>query len=100
MKEEINKIKEEQQVMKKDIKNIKREQQTMKKDMKQMKSDIKILKEGQIEIRNEQLVMKDDIRINRLNIGKILEVQNETLEYIKQLVNPNNKVENKLHIEK
>ena len=86
--------------MKKDIKNIKREQQTMKKDMKQMKSDIKILKEGQIEIRNEQLVMKDDIRINRLNIGKILVVQNETLEYIKQLVNPNNKVENKLHIVK
>ena len=62
--------------MKLELQEVKKEQQGTKKEQKTMRElqDMTINKLNSIQ---------EDVRINRLNIAKILEVQNKTLEFMK-----------------
>ena len=97
MKKEQQEMKKEQQGMKLELQEVKKEQQEMKKEQQGMKLELQEVKKEQQGMKKEQKTMRElqdmtinklnsiqeDVRINRLNIAKILEVQNKTLEFMK-----------------
>ena len=89
MKKEMAEMKEEQQGMKKEIIAMKKEQKVIKKDQKEMKKEQKSMRELQEMTINRLSNLQEEVRINKINIAKILEVQNETLEFLKDTMNKN-----------
>ena len=97
IKDELQEVKKEQQEMKKEQQEMKKEQQEMKKEQQGMKLELQEVKKEHQGMKKEQKTMRElqdmtinklnsiqeDVRINRLNIAKILEVQNKTLEFMK-----------------
>ena len=61
----------------------------IQKDQEIMQQEIKEIKEDQKEMKQEIKGIKEEIRITKLNTSKILEVQNKTLEFLKDVIKKN-----------
>ena len=91
IKEEMKEFKKEQQEMKEEILELRAEQQGMKLEIKQIETEQKSMRQLQDETNNKLDVLQEEIRINKINITKILEVQNKTLEFLKSTIKENEK---------
>ena len=68
---------------------MKQEIKGMQQEIKGMQQEIKEIKEDQKEMKQEIKGIKEEIRITKLNTSKILEVQNKTLEFLKDVIKKN-----------